>query len=613
MSTVGAPSAGRIGRTYSVARWLGLLRLGGGAVATSIGVLGLIGWWADVPLLRSGVPGHPPILPNTAALFVLAGGSVLTVPSRRARALPQALAVLLTGLATVIVLEWVIDRPLGIDRLLLPEPAASFPGAHVGRVSIQLAVALLLFGVLRLTTGVSGARARRLGDAAAIGFGVIVLAVVLGYAFGAGELTRGHSMAVVSVPSVAGLLALAAPAVTLKADPRPVRWLFERSLAGSAVRRLLPAAVVVPPVLGVLRLYGEEAQWYGTRLGLALFTGSMITTFVGLITYTAVVIARTETETRAAADRLATFLDSIPDATVVIDEHGIIRYANGQVTTVLGYGVAELVGQQVEVLVPESVKHRHTGLRVGYNHQRRPMGGLDLTARHREGHEIPVDISLGPVGTGPDTWTLASVRDVTEQRAAQDQLRAAEERYRQLAEHDPLTGLWNRRRFSEELEAHLALCRRGEASGALLSLDLDHFKTVNDTYGHHIGDRLLTSIADAMRRTLRASDGVARQGGDEFLVLLRSGDQHGAVRAANALVAAVRGSTELLAAQVGPQVAVVTASVGVVAFDELAVTELTSAAVLIRADHALYAAKASGRDRASVAVPAGVPSTRILD
>jgi diguanylate cyclase (GGDEF)-like protein len=186
---------------------------------------------------------------------------------------------------------------------------------------------------------------------------------------------------------------------------------------------------------------------------------------------------------------------------------------------------------------------------------------------------------------------------------AQDQLRAAEERYRHLAEHDPLTGLWNRRRFEQELDAHLALCRDRGPRGALLSLDLDHFKIVNDTYGHHAGDGLLAALATAMDDALGTEDGIARQGGDEFLVLLRTGDEADATRVAHVLIEAVRRTTAALADRVGPEVATVSASAGVVVFDQLAPAELAPEPVLIHADHALYDAKSSGRGQPRLAAP----------
>jgi diguanylate cyclase (GGDEF)-like protein len=108
---------------------------------------------------------------------------------------------------------------------------------------------------------------------------------------------------------------------------------------------------------------------------------------------------------------------------------------------------------------------------------------------------------------------VATGIDVTERRRL-------ERRLRHLADHDDLTGLINRRRFQEELQRHLAEGRRYGLTGALLVLDLDGFKEVNDNHGHSAGDRVLCAVADSLRSRLRESDIVARLGGDEFAVLL---------------------------------------------------------------------------------------------
>src|ERR671917_528790 len=114
---------------------------------------------------------------------------------------------------------------------------------------------------------------------------------------------------------------------------------------------------------------------------------------------------------------------------------------------------------------------------------------------------------------GTITHVVATGIDVTERRRL-------ERRLRHLADHDDLTGLINRRRFQEELRRHLAEGRRYGLTGALLVLDLDGFKEVNDNHGHSAGDRVLCAVADALRSRLRETDIVARLGGDEFAVLL---------------------------------------------------------------------------------------------
>ncbi len=166
------------------------------------------------------------------------------------------------------------------------------------------------------------------------------------------------------------------------------------------------------------------------------------------------------------------------------------------------------------------------------------------------------------------------------------------ERFQELereAGEDALTGLKNRRRFEEELRAAMARRRRDRRTGALLMLDLDHFKQVNDTYGHPAGDRLIEEIAEVLRRRARESDVLARLGGDEFAVVLPNSSPAEAVVVAEAIATAIR---EHVPAEEG--VEPVTACVGVAIFgDDLGV----SFESLVReADTAMYAAKDGGRD-----------------
>ncbi len=184
---------------------------------------------------------------------------------------------------------------------------------------------------------------------------------------------------------------------------------------------------------------------------------------------------------------------------------------------------------------------------------------------------------------------LAALR----RRAARDRrdlhaLRETTSRLRHLADHDGLTGLLNRRRFEQELARHLAHGRRYGPEGALLVLDLDRFKPVNDTYGHAAGDRLLARVACVLRERLRATDVVARLGGDEFAVLLPCADRAGAEAVARSVVETVR--SEALAAGSEP----VTVSTGLVLFADGAALDAEGA--LDAADLAMYDAKTAGGD-----------------
>jgi diguanylate cyclase (GGDEF)-like protein len=179
-----------------------------------------------------------------------------------------------------------------------------------------------------------------------------------------------------------------------------------------------------------------------------------------------------------------------------------------------------------------------------------------------------------------------SFRDVSERKRFEDQLM-------DLANHDPLTGLFNRRRFNEELERHLSTARRYGMTGALLFLDLDQFKDVNDSRGHRAGDDLLVALARLLRERLRETDVIARLGGDEFAVLLPHTEPQEASMVAHAILDGIRSQTFTIAGSPFG----VTASIGVALFPlhASAASELLSCA-----DLAMYEAKEQGRNRVSV-------------
>jgi diguanylate cyclase (GGDEF)-like protein/PAS domain S-box-containing protein len=179
-----------------------------------------------------------------------------------------------------------------------------------------------------------------------------------------------------------------------------------------------------------------------------------------------------------------------------------------------------------------------------------------------------------------------SFHDVTQQKQA-------EERLQHLADHDSLTDLLNRRRFKEELRRELARAERYHHGGALLLLDLDHFKLVNDTHGHLWGDEVLRGAARVLRSRVRSSDVLGRLGGDEFAVLLPEADEVRARKLAEELLEIFRDHLiETDQGEVG-----VTTSIGVVTFDTL---REGGPDPLVAADTAMYRAKRDGRNRLSV-------------
>jgi diguanylate cyclase (GGDEF)-like protein len=173
--------------------------------------------------------------------------------------------------------------------------------------------------------------------------------------------------------------------------------------------------------------------------------------------------------------------------------------------------------------------------------------------------------------------------------------RSAVERLQLLADHDPLTGLLNRRRFTEELDRWIAYSQRYGGEGAVLVIDVDHFKSINDVFGHAVGDQVLADLAAVLRERVRGTDVVGRLGGDEFTVLLPRADVEQSFAVATAVLDRMHGdgSLAMTTRSIG-----VTASIGIGRFGTgLA---LDSKQVLLDADVAMYEAKDAGRDQVRV-------------
>jgi two-component system, cell cycle response regulator len=203
-----------------------------------------------------------------------------------------------------------------------------------------------------------------------------------------------------------------------------------------------------------------------------------------------------------------------------------------------------------------------------------------------------------------DAELLARVRVHRNLKKLRDELEAANARLRELVVRDPLTGVFNRRHWSSRLHLELERCLRHERPLAVMMLDVDHFKTINDRHGHAVGDQVLVAVAECLRANLRGPDTVARYGGEEFTVLLPETGADTACCVAERLLDAVR-AIEVPRAP-GLQVR---ASAGVAAPEAGGVPPAEPHELMAAADRALYEAKRGGRDRVCLELLAGVAAT----
>ena len=284
-------------------------------------------------------------------------------------------------------------------------------------------------------------------------------------------------------------------------------------------------------------------------------------------------------ETLRLAMRLTTTLASITEAFVTLDRAGRFMYVNGESERLLGASTRQLldepIWQQLQGQQPDLVRAR-----------------IDEALSHNQRVEFEdfyptqgkwIELRAYPYAEGLAVY----FRDVSERKAA-------EEKIHRLAFYDPLTGLPNRQLLIERLETALLDCAANGHSGALMFIDLDNFKVLNDTRGHHTGDLLLKGVATRLRHCVRVDDTVARIGGDEFVVLLQALDSDPAVAARKAHAVA----TKVLARMIerfdldGHQHHCTT-SIGITL---IAAGQDNVAELLQQADMAMYQAKHMGRN-----------------
>ena len=290
-------------------------------------------------------------------------------------------------------------------------------------------------------------------------------------------------------------------------------------------------------------------------------------------------------------------LDSAGEGICGLDPRGRITFANPAAAAMLGRKRDGLLGvafhdavhggatgaarhEQSECSTAAALLERHDNDRVSEE---------DLFWR-LSGASFPVEYVAAPIVTGDRLeGVVVTFSDITERKRSESRLQF-------LADHDMLTGLFNRSRFNEELSRQIDYCASYGVSSALLMLDLDNFKYVNDALGHRAGDELIrASPAAGISRRLRTTDVIGRLGGDEFAIVLVGSSIDAAHEVTETLLDLVRGYP----AVAGGKPVRVTTSIGITALDE---AELTAEQLLVEADMAMYEAKSQGRDRAALYV-----------
>jgi diguanylate cyclase (GGDEF)-like protein/PAS domain S-box-containing protein len=368
----------------------------------------------------------------------------------------------------------------------------------------------------------------------------------------------------------------------------PGRWRHIADIYGEL--GMLPAHF---PLAGFL--YQPDPQSNPTWLYSFLLTALGIAIAVGVLAFYILRINRRLNQSMAAVEQaesrlqvLSKAIDQSPTSVLITGPDTVIKYVNPYFSKLTGYTLEEAIGKTPKVLQASGLTDRDTYRQMWGSLLRGEAWTGEMANRRKSGEIYWEEVHVAPVkdSEGKTTHYVGVKLDITDRKRAQSRLT-------QMAHYDVLTNLPNRTLFFERVTQGLALARRNKNKLALMFIDLDKFKPINDTYGHAVGDLVLQEAARRMAACLRDSDTIGRIGGDEFVVLLPDVDsEDNAAMVADKIRMALNQPFEIDGNTLS-----ISSSIGVALYAEHGANEIELAK---NADFAMYQAKASGRDTVKI-------------
>jgi diguanylate cyclase (GGDEF)-like protein/PAS domain S-box-containing protein len=410
-----------------------------------------------------------------------------------------------------------------------------------------------------------------------------------------------------ALPTAVGFAALSVAVMTLSSREGLIGIILSEGPGGSLARMLLPTGFFVPTVLGWILISGRRGSLIDPDLADTLFVFASILVFVAIVAWVATKLheshverLRAERGLRASEIRFRLIAENGSDVVSLYSTEGRLVYISPSCERVLGF-----LPEEMPRMAPFATVHPQDleRLQRHFNQLLRgePVPSIQVRMMHKTGRLIWLEMMWRAVmdDAGQVVQLQVSSRDITDSKQNERRLEDAQKKLRQqqdmlqdvnsklseLAAADSLTGLRNRRAFEERLEDEARRWRRNGADVSLILMDVDHFKSFNDTFGHPRGDDVLRAVGAILRQSLRASDFAARYGGEEFAIILPNTDRAGALTVAEQLRRAIETATW--------EDRGITASIGVATLSgEIS----TSEELVDYADRALYRSKQAGRN-----------------
>ena len=284
-------------------------------------------------------------------------------------------------------------------------------------------------------------------------------------------------------------------------------------------------------------------------------------------------------------EKFRAIAETAVDAIILADSNGNIVFWNKSAQDIFGYTEDEILGKPLTILMPEQYRESHQkGLeRLNSTGESKYIGRMnEMYGLGKDGYNFPVELSVSMWKIKGETFYSGIVRDITRRKQLENDLE-------KLATTDRLTQAFNRTKFQEVIKQELERAKRYYHSLSVAMFDIDHFKKVNDTYGHAVGDSVLQTLTKIVKENLREIDYLVRWGGEEFILIAPETD----IERARVLAERIRKATESYKFD---QAGTITVSFGITEYKP----DDTEDTLIKRADDAMYEAKKKGRNRVEV-------------
>lgn len=556
---------------------------------TLIGVVVLLGWIFDISAIKSVPLDLASMKSNTAACFILTGISIFLQQTRRSRLWTISVAkvfascVALIGLLTI--LEYIFDCSLGMDQLIVKDLSPDVSTFSPGRMSPNTALNFLVIGITLLILNVKIRNTYHPFQYLNLATSAISLLAFVTYVYDIRSLYFVVPYRGMALHTTVTFVITCASIFLSRPDQGIVAVLVSAGGGGVLARRLLPIAIGIPLFLGWLALFVQKIWIPNIEFTIAFIVIFTIIIFTFFIWQYARILERKDTERETMFEQvqeLSYAVEQSPNTVVITDTNGNIQYVNQKFTQLTGYTSAEIIGKNPRTLKsnkmpPEGYKELWRTITSG-----REWSG-EIINKKKNGEFYWEKTLIGPIknSEGIITHFVSVKEDVTERKMMEAELKI-------LSTTDKLTQAYNRTKFDEIILKEFAFSRRYNKPLSLVMIDIDHFKGINDNFGHNTGDYVLKTVSGIIKDTIRETDYLVRWGGEEFLVVATNMR----LEEARELSERIRNEIEKYAFDQGT----VTASLGITQYK----TGDTVHTLLQRADAALYLAKNNGRNRSEL-------------